>query len=264
MARMAPSPRCGRSAPGTARPASSPRSRLPSTPPRRATGSSSRPVTTRSAPTTPPTRPPPHPRAGVWIDKPNLHLLGLDRNGVVVDGTRSGPTCSSAAADQDRGPTGPGGAWGRNGIEVFEASGVTIQNLTACNFLSGQDGSGNQIWWNGGYETAQIHMHAYSGSYLSATTSLLPAERPSPGDLRNLRRQLRWARAHRPHLRQQHERLWLLHRGLPGLQRGARSRPRREQRARLLGHQLRRPPRHQQRRVGQQRRGDRHQQREQW
>ena len=48
--------------------------------------------------------------------------------------------------------------WGRNGIEVFEASGVTIQNLTVCNFLSGQDGSGNQIWWNGGEGTGQIHM----------------------------------------------------------------------------------------------------------
>ena len=119
------------------------------------------------------------PGAGVLIDKPNLHLLGLDRNGVVVDGTKSGPTCSSAAADQDRGPTGPAGAWGRNGIEVFEASGVTIQNLTACNFLSGQDGSGNQIWWNGGDDTAQIHMHSYSGSYLSATTAYYQPSDPA-------------------------------------------------------------------------------------
>ncbi len=54
---------------------------------------------------------------------------------------------------------GPAFLWGRNGIEVYEASGVTIQNLTVCNFLSGQDGSGNQIWWNGGYDTGQIHMH---------------------------------------------------------------------------------------------------------
>ena len=83
--------------------------------------------------------------AGVWIDKPNLHLLGMSRDGVVVDGTKSGPTCSSAATDQDRGPANSAGRWGRNGIEVHHASGVTIQNLTVCNFLSGADGSGNQI-----------------------------------------------------------------------------------------------------------------------
>lgn len=109
--------------------------------------------------------------AGVWIDKPNLHLLGMSRNGVVVDGTKSGPTCSSAAADQDRGPVNGTGHWGRNGIEVYLASGVTIQNLTVCNFLSGSDGSGNQIWWNGGYDTAKIGMHSYFGSYLSTTTT---------------------------------------------------------------------------------------------
>jgi hypothetical protein len=107
--------------------------------------------------------------AGVWIDKP-IHLLGLDRNGVIVDGTKSGPPCSSNAADQDRGPIGPHGAWGRNGIEVRETSGVTIQNLTACNFLSGAGESGNQIWWNGGSGTGQIHGHSYAGGYLSATT----------------------------------------------------------------------------------------------
>jgi hypothetical protein len=119
------------------------------------------------------------PAAGVWIDKPNLHLLGLDRNTVIVDGTKSGPACSTNPADQDRGPVGPSGAWGRNGVEVFEASGVTIQNLTVCNFLSGKDGSGNQIWWNGGYDTGTIHMGAYGGSYLSATTTYFRSNDPA-------------------------------------------------------------------------------------
>jgi hypothetical protein len=119
------------------------------------------------------------PSAGVLIDKPGLHLLGLDRNRVIVDGTKSGPPCSSDPADQDRGPSGPNGLWGRNGIEVFEVSGVTIQNLTACNFLSGQDGSGNQIWWNGGDGTGEIHMHDYSGSYLSATTAYFQKDDPA-------------------------------------------------------------------------------------
>src|SRR2546426_12557673 len=45
--------------------------------------------------------------AGVLITTPNIHLRGLDRNGVVVDGTKPGsPRCSSAAANQDFGPSG--------------------------------------------------------------------------------------------------------------------------------------------------------------
>lgn len=117
--------------------------------------------------------------AGVWIDKPHLHLIGMSRSGVVVDGTKSGPTCSSAAADQDRGPANGSGHWGRNGIEVYRASGVTIQNLTVCNFLSGSDGSGNQIWWNGGYDTATIGMHSYMGSYLSTTSTYYDRNDPA-------------------------------------------------------------------------------------
>ena len=67
------------------------------------------------------------PTAGVWIQKPNLHIRGLDRNGVIIDGsngTASHP-CPSSPALQDTN----GGA-GRDGIVVSKASGVTIQNLT--------------------------------------------------------------------------------------------------------------------------------------
>ena len=117
--------------------------------------------------------------AGVWVDKSNLHLVGLSRDGVVVDGTKSGRVCSSSAADQDRGPANGAGSWGRNGIEVYQASGVTIQNLTVCNFLSGSDGSGNQIWWNGGYDTKQIGMHSYLGSYLTTTTTYYDTADPA-------------------------------------------------------------------------------------
>ena len=107
------------------------------------------------------------PGAGVQITTPNIHLLGLSRSGVIVDGTKSGPACSSAKKDQDYGPSGVG----RNGILVYKASGVTISNLTVCNFLSGKgDGAGNQIWWNAGYTTGQPAPMAYTGSYLNATT----------------------------------------------------------------------------------------------
>ena len=52
-------------------------------------------------------------------------------------------------------------------------------DLTVCNFLSGQPGSGNQIWWNGGYGTAQDHLHSYYGSYLSATTTYFQENDPA-------------------------------------------------------------------------------------
>jgi hypothetical protein len=102
--------------------------------------------------------------AGVLITTPNIHIRGLDRNGVVIDGTRPGaPQCANDAADQ--------GASGRSGIEVFEADGVTIDNLTACNFLTGPDGGGNEIWWNGGDGTGTRNLAAFNGSYLSATST---------------------------------------------------------------------------------------------
>jgi hypothetical protein len=103
------------------------------------------------------------PEDGVSITTPNLHLRGLDRNTVVVDGTRTGaPQCSSDAGDQ--------GDKGRNGIEVFEANGVTIENLTACNFLNG-GGGGNEIWWNGGDGSGTQNLSSFGGAYLSATST---------------------------------------------------------------------------------------------
>src|SRR5213080_1785772 len=48
--------------------------------------------------------------AGVLITTPNLHLRGMDRNAVVVDGTNPGaPRCSSSPTDQ--------GPLDRNGVE---------------------------------------------------------------------------------------------------------------------------------------------------
>jgi len=106
--------------------------------------------------------------AGVLITTPDIHLRGLDRNGVVVDGTKPGsPNCSSAAGDQDFGPSG----LGRNGLEVFEADGVTVENITACNFLNGSGEGGNQIWFNGGDGSGQIGMGPFRGDYLSATST---------------------------------------------------------------------------------------------
>src|SRR5215475_8044971 len=72
----------------------------------------------------------------VYITTPKLHIRGMDRNGVIVDGQHQ---------------VG-------NGIEVWKADGVWIENLTVRNFdratLDGEDG--NEIWWNGGDGSGQI------------------------------------------------------------------------------------------------------------
>ena len=111
--------------------------------------------------------------AGVLITTPRITLRGIDRNATVVDGTLPGtPQCSNAASAQNYGPTGSGGPEGLNGIMVWKANNVTVQNLTTCNFLGGPGGdSGNGIWWNGGADSGKIGGWGYSGSYLSATST---------------------------------------------------------------------------------------------
>jgi hypothetical protein len=110
---------------------------------------------------------------GVMITTPDLHLRGMDRSTVIVDGTRAGsPACSASPAAQNFGAVGPGGkAVGRNGIVVWKTDGVSIQNLTACNFLGGTGSAGNEIWWNGGEGSGKIGLTGYQGSYLTATST---------------------------------------------------------------------------------------------
>ncbi|HEV3125314.1 MAG TPA: hypothetical protein VG266_12125 [Candidatus Dormibacteraeota bacterium] len=114
-------------------------------------------------------------KAGVYITTPGLHLRGMNRNNVVVDGTNSGGSmpCDPTPSLQDFGPVDSSGtAAGRNGVEVWKADGVSIENLTACNYLSsGGGGNGNEIWWNGGDGSGQVHLGALSGAYLTATST---------------------------------------------------------------------------------------------
>jgi hypothetical protein len=117
------------------------------------------------------------PTAGVWITTPNIHIRGLDRNKVIIDGS-NGPAsrpCPSSPKLQD---TNHGA--GRDGIVVWKASGVTIENLTVCDYLAGAGGHGNEIWWNGGDGSGKIGIGAYRGSYLSATSMYGPKDIHSP------------------------------------------------------------------------------------
>ncbi|HMC52282.1 MAG TPA: hypothetical protein VKI64_05930, partial [Acidimicrobiales bacterium] len=107
--------------------------------------------------------------AGVLIRTPGIHLRGLDRNSVIVDGTRPGaPTpCSSDPAFQ---------VTGRDGVVVYKVSGTYVENLTVCNFLTDPvtGEHGNQIWWNGGDGSGKIGLGSYFGSFLTATSMFGP------------------------------------------------------------------------------------------
>ena len=115
---------------------------------------------------------------GVLITQDNLHLRGMDRTGVVVDGTKAGaPTCSNAESDQLYGAKGSDGKpVGRNGIVAWMADNVSIENLTVCNYLAGTGESGNEIWWNGGATSGQIGLKGYHGAYLTATSTFYGGE----------------------------------------------------------------------------------------
>jgi hypothetical protein len=181
------------------------------------------------------------PTAGVWIQKPDLHIRGLERNRVIIDGSNgtAAHPCPAAAAQQDVTP--------RDGIVVWKASGVTIQNLTVCDYLAGGGDHGNEIWWNGGDGTGAIGLGAYSGSYLTATSEYAPARLNSPatGPVRDLREQLERARSHHELVCEQHGRLCLLCGRLPrGLRHHARERHGGQLGARVLRHELRRTADH--------------------
>ena len=114
---------------------------------------------------------------GVDVETPNIHLRGMDRNSVIVDGTLASAStpCSAAPADQNflNGD-------GRNGIMVWKANGVSVDNLTVCNFLAGSGESGNEIWWNGQANAAgKMGLKGYSGSYLTATSTYFAGSDPN-------------------------------------------------------------------------------------
>jgi hypothetical protein len=110
--------------------------------------------------------------ADVLITQPNIHLRGMDRNTVVIDGTKPGsPQCSPAEADQTFGAEEKGGGYsGNNGVVVFKASGVTLQNFSTCNFL-GSNAGGDSVWFDGGGASGKQEIASWLGEYLSSTST---------------------------------------------------------------------------------------------
>jgi hypothetical protein len=118
--------------------------------------------------------------AGVMITTPRIHVRGMDRNRVVIDGTKPGSRkCSRAARAQDFGPRIHGKANGRNGIEVFKTQGVSVENLSACNFLEGEGSSGNQIWFNFGDGSGRSIPGAFRGAWLNGTSTFYATGKPA-------------------------------------------------------------------------------------
>jgi hypothetical protein len=88
---------------------------------------------------------------GIWI-------RGMNRNKVIIDGQHKAG----------------------NGIEIYKADNVWVENLTVRNFDTEENGEpcktvenecGNEIWWNGGRESSAIGAEGWFGSYLTAYTT---------------------------------------------------------------------------------------------
>jgi hypothetical protein len=108
--------------------------------------------------------------AGVWVTTPDVHIRGLSRTGVIIDGSHgtAGAPCPADPAVQDYAA--------RDGIVVSKAGGVSIENLTVCNYLAGPGGKdGNQVWWDGGDGSGLIGLAGYAAAYLTATSMYHPA-----------------------------------------------------------------------------------------
>jgi hypothetical protein len=116
--------------------------------------------------------------AEVYITTPNIHLRGMNRDTVIVDGTNfsatqaagtapaGSPACSADIALQDPGVKQNGGGYQtREGIMVWKTSGVSIENLTSCNSLD------NEIWWNNGDGLGTEGPMAAHGDYITGTTN---------------------------------------------------------------------------------------------
>jgi hypothetical protein len=110
--------------------------------------------------------------SGVLITTPDLTIRGMNRKTVVVDGTKPGyGKCSSKPAAQNHGPQVSGVDQGLNGIVVWRANDVNVENLTACNFLSGAGDTGNEIWWDGLNSKNKIDGWGFLATYLTTTST---------------------------------------------------------------------------------------------
>jgi len=93
-----------------------------------------------------------HEEVKVTREHAELHIRGMNRNTVILDGQHE-------PAEN-----------GSNGILVEKANDVWIENMTARNFdRATPDGeNGNEFWWTGGDESGKDGAHGWWGNYLTA------------------------------------------------------------------------------------------------
>jgi len=118
--------------------------------------------------------------AGVRVTTPGIVIEGVDRNTVIVDGTKPGAPspCDPQPRFQDFGPVSThANERGRNGIVIDHVSGVTVANLTVCNFVGtgNWDEYGNQLWFNEGAGTGRTRRGAYHVADVTATSTYIAA-----------------------------------------------------------------------------------------
>ncbi len=178
--------------------------------------------------------------ADILVTTPNIHIRGMDRNSVMIDGTKPGsPECSPAEGDQTFGAPQEGAYQGNNGVVVYKASGVTPAELLHLQLPRLQRRRRLGLVRRRRCDR-QTGNRLLAGRIPELYLDLLGRGRKALRRVRHLRLQHHRTRLLRAHLRQQHVRLGLLHRRVPGLQRHHRRRHRRRQRPRLLGLELRR------------------------
>ena len=56
---------------------------------------------------------------------------------------------------------------------------MTVENLTACNFLEGAGSAGNEIWFNFGDGSGKSVRGAFQGNYLNATSTFYATGKPA-------------------------------------------------------------------------------------
>lgn len=118
--------------------------------------------------------------ADILIRTANIHMRGMNRNTVMIDGTKPGyPECSAEEAAQNFGPK-EGDAWlGNNGVVVDRVDGVVLQNFSTCNFLGSNHG-GDSIWFDGHGSSGKQEIGSWWGEYLSSTSTYWEGpEKPS-------------------------------------------------------------------------------------
>ncbi len=82
----------------------------------------------------------------IIINKPNIHLMGLNENTVVIGPSLTSSTGGSNSCAQNGSSTNNATSQNQNGI-IIENTGDTIENLTVCNFLaSNNTNMGAQIF----------------------------------------------------------------------------------------------------------------------